>query len=188
METYDPERNQIKTRKRGCLYFRKFRQKHSKKKGYSLQQNKKALGKPLDVATNQQMMYIQAVIDKNIAIGNPVISVDTKNKVNLGNFKTNGSLYCSKGKPVLVNDHDFMDKNKGRVIPYGVYDIGLNNAFFNLGTNHDTGEFAVFSIYRWWETTGYRSYKNSKKLRILVEVIIVNFGYGNMKYSVYPII
>jgi len=86
--------------------------------------------------------------------GTPVISVGTKKKEHIENFKNDGAEYCKKKKPTQVFDHDFLLKELGKVAPYGVYDIGSNEGFVNLGLSHDTVEFAVCSILRWWQTLG----------------------------------
>ena len=96
----------------------------------------------------------------------PVISVDTKKKEKIGNFKNEGSEYRKKENPRIVLDHDFPLEELGKVNPYGVYVLNTNTGFINLGTNHDTAEFAVNSIARWWYAVGRPNFPKAKKLYI----------------------
>ena len=96
----------------------------------------------------------------------PVISVDTKKKELIGNFKNNGKEYHQKGQAPKVNVHDFVDKNLGKINPYGVYDINQNEGLVNVGIDKDTAEFAVESIRRWWEQMGKQRYPDTNKLMI----------------------
>ena len=97
------------------------------------------------------------------------ISVDTKKKENIGLYKNQGKVYQKKGKPIKVNTHDFPDKNLGKVVPYGVYDIALNAAGVSIGISHDTAEFAVAAIKRWWKKMGSKKYNGSKKMMITAD-------------------
>jgi transposase len=119
---------------------------------YSKQTNQKMLqvGEP-HPDRNEQFEYINTVAKLFINYGEPVISVDTKKKENIGNFKNNGQEYLRKGEPRKSLDHDFQIKELGKLSPYGVYCQNNNTAFVNAGTDHDTSEFAVESISRWWE-------------------------------------
>jgi len=99
----------------------------------------------------------------------PVISVDTKKKELIGNFKNTGKELCPKGKPIEVNTHDFEDKELGSVRPYGVYDISRNEAWVNVGTDYDTSEFAVESIRRWWLCMGRENYTEATELYITAD-------------------
>lgn len=138
-----------------------------KKLGYSLQTNKKCLQVgEAHPDRNEQFEYINEQAKQFIKEGEPVISVDTKKKELIGNFKNNGAEYCPKGKPTEVLDHDFMLKELGKVNPYGIYDINNNYGFINLGTSSDTAEFAVESIYRWWLNKGMEMYPSATKLYI----------------------
>jgi hypothetical protein len=92
--------------------------------------------------------------------------VDTKKKENIGNFKNNGQEYRRKGDPRKVFDHDFPLETLGKIAPYGVYNVNNNVGFVNVGTSHDTSEFAVESISRWWEIVGKHTYPNSGKVYI----------------------
>ena len=99
----------------------------------------------------------------------PVISVDTKKKENLGNFKNNGQELCEKGKPIKVNCHDFSDKKLGKVVPYGIYDIGMNKGWVSVGVSADTAEFAVNTIRTWWLKMGVANYPNATELLITAD-------------------
>ena len=98
--------------------------------------------------------------------GQPVISVDTKKKENLGNFSNKGREYHPKGTPIETRMHDFPDEELGKAIPYGVYDIGRNEGWVNVGITHDTAQFAVNSIRRWWTRMG--SYRFPEATRLLI--------------------
>jgi transposase len=134
---------------------------------YSKQANQKMLqvGKP-HPDRNAQFEFIEQCAKKFIDKGNPVISVDTKKKENIGNFKNNGQEYRKSKNPRYVLDHDFPIKELGKIAPYGVYNLNHNIGFVNVGTSHDTAEFAVESISRWWETVGKKTFPKAKKLLI----------------------
>ena len=138
-----------------------------KEMGYSLQQNQKMLqsGVP-HPDRNAQFEYINKKSGKFIKNGQPVISVDTKKKELIGNFKGDGVEYNRKKSPLKVLDHDFPLKELGKVAPYGIYDINRNEGFVNLGISHDTAEFAVESILRWWQTLGANTYPKARTLYI----------------------
>jgi len=135
--------------------------------GYSKQSNQKMqqVGEP-HPDRNAQFEHINRTAAGYMKAGVPVISVDTKKKENIGNFKNNGQEYRLQGNPRKVLDHDFPIKELGKVSPYGVYNLNHNTGFVNLGTSHDTSEFAVESISRWWETVGKRTFPNQKKIYI----------------------
>lgn len=137
------------------------------KMGYSKQLNQKMLqvGKP-HPDRNAQFEYINATSNEYISKGIPVISIDCKKKENLGNFKNNGKEYRHSKDPRKVLDHDFLIKELGTVAPYGIYDIGNNTGFVNLGTSHDTAAFAVNSILQWWLHIGKETYPDAKRLYI----------------------
>jgi len=134
---------------------------------YSKQANKKMLqvGEP-HPDRNAQFEHINATAEKYLAAGDPVISVDTKKKENIGNFKNNGQEYRNKKDPRKVLDHDFPIEELGKISPYGVYNLNNNTGFVNVGTSHDTSEFAVESISRWWETVGKHTFPDRKKIYI----------------------
>jgi transposase len=135
--------------------------------GYSLQQNQKMLqvGEP-HPDRNTQFEYINKKCGDFINRRQPVISVDTKKKELIGNFKNNGTEYRLQKDPIKVLDHDFPIKELGKVAPYGIYDISRNEGFVNLGISHDTAEFAVESILRWWQTLGKNTYPDASELYI----------------------
>jgi transposase len=134
---------------------------------YSLQVNKKCLqiGES-HVDRNAQFEFINSKVKEFINDNQPVISVDTKKKENIGNFKNSGVEYCPKGSPNEVLDHDFPIKELGKVSPYGIYDIDKNTGYVNLGISSDTAEFAVQSIQNWWEQMGKVVYPHATKLYI----------------------
>ena len=135
--------------------------------GYSKQANQKMLqiGEP-HPDRNTQFEYINETAAAFLKAGKPVISVDTKKKEKIGNFKNGGTEYRPKKQPRNVLDHDFPIKELGKIAPYGVYNLNNNIGFVNVGTNHDTGEFAVESISRWWETLGKHTFPEAKTLYI----------------------
>jgi len=98
-----------------------------------------------------------------------VISVDAKKKELVGDFKNNGRKWMKKGKAEIVNVYDFWFLAKGRAIPYGIYDICMNNGFVNVGIDHNTSEFAVESIRQWWNKIGKKNYPNAKELLICAD-------------------
>jgi hypothetical protein len=134
---------------------------------YSRQQNQKAqqVGEP-HPDRNAQFEHINKTAAKYLDSQNPVISVDTKKKENIGNFANKGTEYRIKKDPRKVLDHDFPIEELGKISPYGVYNLNNNIGFVNVGTSHDTSEFAVESISRWWETLGKHTFVNCKKIYI----------------------
>lgn len=115
---------------------------------------------------NEQFESINAKCKEYLDAGFPVISVDTKKKENIGNFKNGGQEYRKKGDARKVLDHDFPIKELGKVSPYGIYSLNDNTGFVNVGSSHDTSEFAVESISRWWEIVGKNTFPDTKKLYI----------------------
>jgi hypothetical protein len=115
---------------------------------------------------NGQFEFINAKTKQFLVAGNPVISVDTKKKELLGNFKNPGKEYRKSGDPRKVLDHDFPIKELGKIAPYGVYILNNNIGFVNLGISHDTAEFSVESISRWWECLGKTAFPNATELFI----------------------
>lgn len=135
--------------------------------GYSKQLNQKMY----QVGTEHpdrdaQFSYISEKSNEFISLNCPVISVDTKKKENIGNFKNNGAEYCPKYNPRKVLDHDFPLKELGKVSPYGVYVLNDNTGFINLGTSHDTPEFAGESVSLWWDCIGKNTFPNATKIFI----------------------
>jgi len=135
--------------------------------GYSKQVNRKILqvGES-HPDRNAQFEHINNTANAFLERGEPVVSVDTKKKENIGNFQNGGSEYRPKGQPRKVFDHDFPIKELGQISPYGVYNVNNNVGFVNVGTSHDTSEFAVESISRWWEALGKHTFPNAKSLYI----------------------
>ena len=131
--------------------------------GYSLQSNKKKIEGNQHPDRNSQFEYINKQCDLYISKGYPVISVDTKKKELIGNYKNNGKEYRPKKNAREVEMHDF---GKQKAVPYGVYDIHKNNAFVNIGKSCDTGQFAVASIRGWWVNMGVWAYPKAKKILI----------------------
>ena len=135
--------------------------------GYSKQANQKMLqvGEP-HPNRNAQFEHINNTAKEYLDAGDPVISVDTKKKENIGNFKNNGQEYRPNKDPRKVLDHDFPLEELGKILPYGVYNLNNNTGFVNVGTSHDTSEFAVESISRWWETVGKHTFPGKKRIYI----------------------
>jgi DDE family transposase len=139
------------------------------KLGYSRQYNRKADEGSHHPDRNAQFEHINAKVIAAQAAGQPVISVDTKKKELVGNFKNGGSDYRPKGEPRRVNVHDFEDKTLGKVVPYGIYDAAANTGFVSLGITSDTAEFAVAAIRRWLERMGRQRYPRAKELTITAD-------------------
>jgi hypothetical protein len=136
---------------------------------YTMQANRKAKESGSHPDRNAQFEHINKKAKEFEEQREPVISVDTKKKELVGQFANKGSSWFPKGCPEVVSTHDFMDKEKGRASPYGIYDIAKNVGFVNVGTSADTAEFAVESIRRWWLSMGKEMYPNAKKLFITAD-------------------
>ncbi len=137
--------------------------------GYSLQSNRKRLEGSSHPDRNAQFEHLQAVSGERLAAGEPVISVDTKKKELVGQFKNGGRELRPKGSPEPVLIHDFVTEGLGRVNPYGVYDVANNAGWVNVGIDNDTAEFAVESIRRWWTTMGAEVYPKATSLMITAD-------------------
>ena len=137
--------------------------------GYRRQVNRKSLEGGHHVDRNAQFEYINAQVGAFQAAGQPVISVDTKKKELIGPYKNGGSDYRPQGCPDEVNVHDFVDKELGKAIPYGVYDIGANAGCVSVGIDHDTAQFAVNAIRRWRDTMGGERYPGADRLMITAD-------------------
>jgi hypothetical protein len=137
--------------------------------GYSRQVNRKADEGASHPDRNAQFEYINAEVIAAQAAGQPVISVDTKKKELVGNYRNAGSDWRPKGDPRRVNVHDFPDEELGKVAPYGVYDIAADAGWVSLGITHDTAEFAVASIRTWIERIGRVRYPNMRELTITAD-------------------
>ena len=138
--------------------------------GYSLQANQKSLeGRSSNPDRNAQFEFINQQATERLTTKQPVISVDTKKKELIGEFRNGGREYRPKGLPECVNVHDFISDSQGRVTPYGVYDIGANAGWVSVGTDHDTASFAVETIRRWWNSMGKPTYPQATSLMITAD-------------------
>lgn len=137
--------------------------------GFSLQKNRKHVesGKQ-SPDRDAQFRHISEKCSEFISENQPVISVDAKKKELIGNYKNDGQEYRKSGDPRKVNDHDFVGP-EGKAVPYGIYDIGANKGYVNVGISADTAEFACVSIKRWWDTMGKSQYPNATKLMITAD-------------------
>ena len=136
---------------------------------YSLQANAKTREGSFHPDRNAQFEYINALAKAFQKRSQPVISVDTKKKELVGDFKNNGSEWQPKNQPEEVRVHDFEDKELGKVIPYGVYDIAKNEGWVTVGTDHDTSDFAIDTILGWWKRMGRHTYQQASELLILAD-------------------
>ncbi len=137
--------------------------------GFSRQRNRKADEGSRHPDRNAQFEHINAKVVAAQKAGQPVISVDTKKKELVGNYRNAGSEYRPQGQPRRVNVHDFEDKQLGKVVPYGVYDITANDAFVSVGITSDTAEFAVEAIRTWLKRMGRQRYPKARKLTITAD-------------------
>jgi Rhodopirellula transposase DDE domain len=140
-----------------------------KELGYSLQGNRKTLEGGDHPERNAQFQYLNDKADAALRAGQPVISVDTKKKELVGQYKNAGKEWPPEGAPEPVRVHDFVDAQLGRANPCGVYDLGSNSAWVSVGTDHDTSSFAVASIRRWWFSMGQALYPAAKELTITAD-------------------
>lgn len=140
-----------------------------KQQNYSLQGNVKVLEGNQSPDRNAQFEHINASVAAALQANQPVISVDTKKKELVGPYKNAGHEWLPSGEPVKVKVHDFIDKELGRANPYGVYDIGADEAWVGVGTDHDTSAFAVQTIRRWWFSMGVQRYPQAKQLIITAD-------------------
>jgi transposase len=140
-----------------------------KQLGYSLQANRKRLEGAQHPDRNAQFEHINETIRRQLAANEPVISVDTKKKEPVGPYKNGGRELRAQADPEDVNVYDFVDEEKGKVAPYGVYDLRNNEAWVNVGISHDTAEFAVESIRTWWNEMGAPRYPNATSLVITAD-------------------
>jgi hypothetical protein len=140
-----------------------------KEAGYSLQANRKTREGTWHPDRDAQFRYINRRVTMQQRQGQPTVSVDTKKKEVVGNLKNPGRTWRPKRKPVEVNMHDFPDPKKGKAVPYGVYDLGRNEAWVSVGISSDTAEFAVESIRRWWKRLGRGRYPEAKRLLITAD-------------------
>src|SRR5260370_3193498 len=137
--------------------------------GYSLQANAKTLEGSSHPDRNAQFEHIRRKVRRFLRQGQPVISVDTKKKELVGDFKNGGRELRLDGDPEQVRVHDFVIPELGRVTPYGVYDVGKNQGWVSVGIDHDTATFAVESIRRWWRSMGKPVYRQAQRLLITAD-------------------
>jgi transposase len=137
--------------------------------GYSLQSNRKTRDGSSSVDRDAQFLHIAEQVKQFQLENEPVISVDTKKKELIGDFKNQGTEWSEKENPTEVRMHDFVDPELGKAIPYGIYDLTLNQGWVNVGIDHDTAEFAVESIRHWWYSMGQQFYPNSQKLMVTAD-------------------
>ena len=140
-----------------------------RQQGYSLQANRKTIEGKQHPDRNAQFEYINRRVRGYQRTGQPVISVDTKSKEPLGKMKNPGRTYRKHGVPEKVTTHDFPSKELGKAVPYGVYDVTNNEAGVSVGVSHDTAEFAVASIRRWWRRLGKKRFPRAKRLLITAD-------------------
>jgi hypothetical protein len=137
--------------------------------GYSLQSPRKKREGTSHPDRDAQFNHINEQAAAFQGRGQPVISVDTKKKELVGDFRNGGREWRPRGQPEPVRVHDFLDPALGKAIPYGVYDVGRNEGWVNVGVDHDTAEFAVESILRWWRRMGKQAYPSARELLITAD-------------------
>jgi hypothetical protein len=137
--------------------------------GYSLQANRKTEEGQDHPDRDAQFQHINAQVRSFQRRGQPVVSVDTKKKEIVGNYKNSGQEWEARGQPRRVKSKDFPDKELGKVAPYGVYDLTVNEGWVSVGISHDTAAFAVESVRRWWYRMGYQVYPKAKELLITAD-------------------
>jgi hypothetical protein len=137
--------------------------------GYSLQGNRKTREGAAHPDRDEQFQYINARVKAFQRQGQPAVSVDTKKKELVGDFRNGGKEYRKKGCPEEVRVHDFQDKELGKAIPYGVYDIASNEGWVNIGIDHDTAQFAARSIFLWWQEMGQRRFPHASRIMITAD-------------------
>jgi transposase len=140
-----------------------------REEGFSLQANTKTIEGQQHPDRDTQFRYLNEQVTDHQASGNPVISVDTKKKELVGAYKNGGREWQPAGKPVQVKTHDFPDREIGKAIPYGIYDVTADTGWVNVGCDHDTAGFAVASIRRWWQARGRSDYPNAGRLLITAD-------------------
>jgi hypothetical protein len=143
-----------------------------------LQSNSKVVEGNQHEDRNEQFNFINGQIKKALRDGQPVISVDTKKKELVGNFKNQGQTWNKSKEPLKVNTYDFPNPDISKAIPYGIYDIGYDTGFVNIGTDHDTASFAVSSINVWWKYVGRKYFPS------LDYILITADGGGSNGYRV----
>ena len=137
--------------------------------GYSMQGNRKTTEGDSLPDRDAQFGYINTQVSTALAEQQPVISVDTKKKELVGDFRNNGREYHPQGNPEEVRVHDFLIKELGRAVPYGIDDLAANSGWVSVGVDHDTAAFAVNSIRQWWHSAGGARYPNATRLLITAD-------------------
>jgi hypothetical protein len=137
--------------------------------GYSLQANRKTKEGARHPDRDAQFRHINAGVARQLRHGQPAISVDTKKKELVGEFKNGGREWHPRGAPHSVRVHDFLDPEQGKAIPYGVYDLALNKGWVTVGIDHDTAAFAVNTIRRWWREMGAQAYPRATSLLLVAD-------------------
>jgi len=137
--------------------------------GFSLQGNAKVTVGNQHADRDAQFAYLAGQVAAHAGAGQPVVSVDAKKKELVGAFKNGGREYQPSGQPEQVNVHDFPDKELGKAIPYGIYDVSANTGWVSVGTDHDTSAFAVATLRTWWETIGRARYPGADRLLICAD-------------------
>ncbi len=140
-----------------------------KAQGFSLQSNRKTVEGKQHPDRDAQFRFIAKRVRNQCRREEPAISIDTKKKETLGNLKNAGKTYRRRGEPVKVKTHDFPDKELGKAVPYGVYDIATNEAGVTVGIGCDTAEFAVAAIERWWQQMGTKRYQAPRRVIITAD-------------------
>jgi Rhodopirellula transposase DDE domain len=150
--------------------------------GYCMQSNAKAAEGRQHPDRDAQFRYIAAQAKEHLAAGQPVISVDAKKKEQVGEFAQAGAEWRPGGDPVRARDHSFPDRDGGHAIPYGVYDVGANTGFVNVGTDRNTAALAVESVRRWWNMTGKDAYPQATRLLVTCDAG-GNNGHSNRSWK-----
>jgi transposase len=140
-----------------------------KEQGFSLQGNARTIEGSQHLDRDAQFGYINAQVKDHQDAADPVISVDTKKKELIGQYRNAGRQWRPAGEPVAVADHDFPDPDGPRAIPYGIYDLAANTGWVNVGTDHDTAAFAIESVRRWWQARGHADYPAARRLLITAD-------------------
>jgi hypothetical protein len=137
--------------------------------GFSLQGNAKSVEGKQSPDRDAQFRYLNDQVTRHREAGEPVVSVDTKKKEQVGEFANPGRQWRPAGDPVRVRDHDFLDRERGKVAPYGIYDLAANTGWVNVGIDHDTAVFAAESLRRWWRGDGAAAYPGATRLLITAD-------------------
>jgi len=156
-------------KEKGCNISHKLVGVILKNAGYSLQGNRKTDEGSSHADRDAQFVHINNLANEFLSSNDPVISVDCKKKENIGNFKNAGTEWLPAKEPTKVKVYDFIDKELGKAIPYGVYDVGNNEGWVSVGISHDTASFAVATIRNWWNEMGEEKFSKSKRILITAD-------------------